>query len=159
MRPHDKKKNIKKANLLAEQRYLASKGIINEAIQTNPQGFVKLIQEICNKYNLHNQGERGDQIEDYTKVVSIQQKGFGGKDGVLAYNQKFFIDVAIVADKRNVLEAIKNELINNLDNFVRSDDGWNQKPSYKLVTDDYNMPTGETERGDAVMGYFQPVIG
>lgn len=36
MRRFDKTKNILKANLLAEQRYLASKGLIKEAIDNNP---------------------------------------------------------------------------------------------------------------------------
>ena len=36
MRRFDKTKNILKANLLAEQRYLESKGLIKEGIDDNP---------------------------------------------------------------------------------------------------------------------------
>ena len=45
MRRFDKKQKIEKANLLSEQRYLTSKGLINED-ETTPQNFSEYMRYV-----------------------------------------------------------------------------------------------------------------
>jgi hypothetical protein len=46
MRRYDKKLNMVKANLLAESRYLGTKGVINEGIQKTDSDIDELAKDI-----------------------------------------------------------------------------------------------------------------
>jgi hypothetical protein len=62
MRTHDKKKNMANANLLAEQRYLESKGLLNEGVVEEAQYAIEKVNALIKKnpqvvLEMHNEGK------------------------------------------------------------------------------------------------------
>jgi hypothetical protein len=70
MRRRDKIKNIQKANILAEQRYLQSKGLIIEATLSNQEQ--RILNDILNEINNINEADFNSVIN---KVKNYAKKG------------------------------------------------------------------------------------
>lgn len=82
MRRFDKSKNIRKVNLLAEQRYLETKGLLKEEPIEYPNSItVKLTDEWKNSHDLYRVPENvklPNNDEAYTYIGNTKLDGFSG---------------------------------------------------------------------------------
>ncbi len=69
MRRFDKKNKIEKANLLAEQRYLQSKGLVNEMI-SGPQKTDSDIDELANEIIKNAAGDEAKENQLIIKTAA-----------------------------------------------------------------------------------------
>jgi hypothetical protein len=120
-------------------------GVLNE-IKTNPNGFVKALQDVAKDLNLFYNGIQGN-IEKQTRIVS-QQNGFPeGKDGAIAANKEFEVAIAVPEDKKDLINQAVGKLNQKISSFVSMgwDDGGEEK--YKKA---------EGFRGSGVEKYSMP---
>jgi hypothetical protein len=99
MRKSDKLKNFKKVNLLAEQRYLQSKGIVTESVIEPSLEEANAFDDYEQEYNQHEEikyisPERKSEIETLANKYELSgvksDKGVGGVDPVTYVRLEFY---------------------------------------------------------------------
>ena len=139
MRRFDKTKNILKANILAEQRYLESKGLIKEAIDNYDNTADRAAQSGINQYGDENYEERQKLMNSSNDDI-IDNIEYNGKHETYSFdsNETGTAKIEVYGNNEEVIATYYFKLadLKSLDN----------RPWVGLIRKDPNKP--EVEVGD-----------